>query len=120
MDTIQQLLEELIDAETFESVRIEGYRRILSFPENLLSGSARAEVNEALQWSIIRLAYIVNAIADIRILIDHGYPLRVQQIAPLGVIEELIGELITIQLAVDEFETAPVGTLDVSDEIAVS
>ena len=120
MDTIQQLLNELTTAETFESVRIEGYRRILSFPENLLSGSARAEVNEALQWSVMRLAYISTAIDDVKILIDHGYPLRVQQIAPLDVIEELKSELITIRLAVEEFETAPVGTVTISDEIAVS
>ena len=120
MDTIQQLLEELITAEAFESVRIEGYRRILSFPENLLSGSARAEVNEALQWSIMRQTYISRTLDEVRRLIDHGYPLRVQQIAPLDVIEELKSELITIQLAVSEFETAPVGTVNVSDEIAVS
>lgn len=120
MDTIQHLLEELITAETFESVRIEGYRRILSFPENLLSGSARVEVNEALQWSIMRLAYIVRAMGDVKMLIDHGYPLRVQQIAPQDVIEELKSELVTIQLAVDEFDSAPIVTLVVSDEIAVN
>lgn len=120
MTTIQQLLDELIASETFEAIRIEGYRRILSFPESLISGSARAEVNDALQWSIMRQAYISRAMGDIKMLIDHGYPLRVQQIAPLDVINELKNELITIQLAVEEFETAPLGTLKVSDEIAIN
>lgn len=117
MSTAQQLHDELIAAEAFEALRITGYLEILSFPANLLSADTRAEVNEALQWSSARIAHIQQATATVKTLIEHGYPDRVQQIAPAVAIEELKDRLSIMGLAVAEFETPPTVDVIVSDEI---
>lgn|SRR5574343_44835 len=117
---IAQFLEELTVAEKFELIRIHGYGEILSMPERLLSDLARAEVDEALKWSLERQKRIAVTIEAVKFLSDHDYPFRVQQIAPEPAIEELKDRLEMMRLAVAEFETAPTGTVVISEEIPVN
>lgn len=116
---IAEFLEELITAEYFEQIRRSGYDEILSLPRSLLSEETRGEVFDALQWSNTRYSLIVDAIQSVQELINHGYPERVQQIATASAIDELKARLEMMRLAVAEFETAPTGKAEISEEIAI-
>ncbi len=117
---IQQFLEELLAAEAFEQIRRHGYDEILALPQTLLSDETRAEVFDALQWSNLRFTRIAAAKESVKALLDNGYPERVQQIAPEATIAELKDRLEMMRIAVAEFETAPFGTVKISDEIPVN
>lgn len=119
MGTISDFIAELVAAQEFESSRVKGYEEILSFPSNLLGPEARMEVDEALGWSLNRLNLITNAINYVEMLNADGYPARITQTAPGTVINELKARLLDMTLAVSEFSEPPIGTVDVSEEIAV-
>lgn len=120
MELIQQINDELTTAETFEQVRLNGYDEILSMPASLLSNTTRDEVIEAMKWSKSRLLDIQQSIDAVKKLITGGYPSRVQQIADQTVITELQNRLEMMRLAVAEFQTPPVATVNISDEIAIN
>lgn len=117
---INEFITELIAAENFELIRIVGFDEILALPENLLSDATRIEVQEALQWSLDRQVAIAKALEVVSILSEHGYPMRPQQIAPLSAITELNERLDSMRIAVAEFEAAPTGSAQISDEIPVN
>lgn len=117
---IQQFLEELSAAEAFEQIRRHGYDEILAMPPSLLSNETRAEVFDALQWSNLRYSKLVSAKESVQALLDNGFPGRVQQIAQESAITELKDRLEMMRLAVAEFDTAPTGTVEISEELPVN
>lgn len=117
---INDFINELLAAENFELIRIVGFDELIALPPNLLSDATRDEVAEALRWSLSRQVALAKAIEAVNILSEHGYPLRPQQIAPLAVITELNERLDAMRIAVAEFETAPTGSAEVSDEIPIN
>jgi len=117
---IRQFIEELTAAEAFEQIRRHGYDEILALPLTLLSNETRKEVFEALQWSNDRYSRIVDALDSVHSLLDHGFPDRIQQIASEFVIDELKDRLEMMRVAVAEFETAPSGKAEVSEELPIN
>ena len=119
MSAIDNLIEELSVALAFEDVRIQGYNELLSFPVSLLSEESRVEVGEAISWSSQRLSLIQTGLQALQALWNHGYPIRLQQIAGEPVIVELQSKLQALQIAVAEFDIAPEAILTVSEELPI-
>jgi len=116
---IELFIEELSAAEAFEQIRRSGYDEILAIPATLLSPETRSEVFDALQWSNLRYSKIIQAKEAVQELFINVYPQHVQQIASESVISELEERLEMMRIAVAEFETAPLGALDISEQIVI-
>lgn len=117
--SISEFAADLDSALLFESERIDGYTAWLSVPDNLVDQTAKAEIQEALGWSMARHGLIGVTVTYVRQLIDHGYPNRVEQIADDSVIAGLSNALRVLSLSVNEFHEPPVAELQVSKEIAL-
>lgn len=114
---INEFITELDSALIFEQERIKGYLGILNFPNTLISDSSKQEIQEALDWSVKRHKLIENTLAPVQALLSHGYPVRVDQLAPEFVIDELRDALRVLTLSVDELHEPPELIMNVSDEL---
>lgn len=116
---IVDLQNELTESERYERDRIDGYASLLAAPERLLSQEAKTELNEAIRWSEVREQLIRDHIQTGKALIEHGYPDRLQQVAPQSVIDELNNLLEDERKAVGEFlqNLTTKGTLTVGPEV---
>jgi len=113
---INEFIAELESALSFEQARIKGYLGVLTFPNNLVSDPSKQEIQQALDWSVKRNALLESALTPVKALLDHGYPKRVEQLAPESVIDELKEALRLLTLSVDELHEPPVLNIEVSEE----
>lgn len=115
---LPQLEDELGKAREFEQIRIQGYNEILALSGGVAEVSA--EVREGLAWSAEREQRLGVALEAVVNLMDHGYPARVEQIAPATVIAQIQAYVDAMTAALHELHEPPVGAFQVGPEVRVN
>lgn len=115
---MEKLLTELRAALKKLSALILGYHGLVT----LLSdqpGDERVllEVTDHLTAANSRLGKILTAIDAIQALVDDGYPALPHAVMSAGALKVIVDEIASLQLALFEFESAPIATLSVGPVI---